>query len=349
MIHFTTGNILDSKADAIVNTVNCEGYMGKGIAYQFKLKYPENNKEYVKQCNSGNFSIGSILAFHESGKLILNFPTKDQWRRMSEYDFIHKGMKTFIGDLPSYGVKSVAFPPLGCGNGGLVWRKVKEILVEELTPFQDNYEFILYEPSANVGIIENKKNLPKLNASHLILMQLKLGLKKFNKTRLQKGAFFINIFSGEDYFKFNAHNYGPYNHTLEILGRDIKEYQEYYNYSTEQALEEAKRTLISKSVDEKLVRFSKPIEHAVKFLNEFSSDREVELISSILYIVHTNKIALPNRLPEEFKKWSEEKSSRFSEEDILNEVNLLREKGILKNSLMGVELNEPKLIYGERK
>ena len=65
MISCTTGNILDSSADAIVNTVNCEGYMGKGIAYQFKLKYPKNNLEYEKQCRVGNFNIGSILAFNE--------------------------------------------------------------------------------------------------------------------------------------------------------------------------------------------------------------------------------------------------------------------------------------------
>jgi O-acetyl-ADP-ribose deacetylase (regulator of RNase III) len=349
MIRFTTGNILDSEADAIVNTVNCEGYMGKGIAYQFKLKYPGNNEEYVKQCKIGDFSIGSILAFREAGKLILNFPTKDQWRQKSEYSYIHQGMETFLKDLPGLGVKSVAFPPLGCGNGRLEWGKVKEILLEKLTPYKDNYEFILYEPSTNVGRVKNDKSLPKLNVSHLILMQLKMGLKKFNKTRLQKGAFLINIFSGEEYFKFNAYNYGPYNHTLEILSRDIKEYQEYYNYSTEKSFEEAKKTLISKSVSEKLQNFQQPTQHAVNFLNEISTDRELELIVTILYIVHTKMSASLDLLPEEFEKWSEDKASRFSKEDILKEVNVLREKGILINSLMGVELNEPMVYYGNRK
>ena len=80
MISYTIGNILDSEADAIINTVNCEGYMGKGIAYQFKLKYSENNKEYEKLCKAGAFKIGDIFAFNESNKIILNFPTKDKWR-----------------------------------------------------------------------------------------------------------------------------------------------------------------------------------------------------------------------------------------------------------------------------
>jgi hypothetical protein len=69
---------------------NCEGFMGKGIAYQFKLRYPENNEEYVKKCNANQFNIGDILMFEEDGKIIMNFPTKDKWRKKSEYAFIEK-------------------------------------------------------------------------------------------------------------------------------------------------------------------------------------------------------------------------------------------------------------------
>lgn len=347
MISYTIGNILDSNADAIVNTVNCEGYMGKGIAYQFKLKYPENNKEYVKQCNNGEFKIGSILAFKESNKIILNFPTKDKWRNKSEYSFIKKGLDSFIKKLPELSVKSIAFPPLGCGNGGLEWSSVKNILIDALLPYQYNYDFILFEPSSFITSISNKKTLPKLNASHLILMQLKLGLNKFNKTRLQKGAFLINIFSGENYFKFTAYNFGPYNHAIDILSRDIKEYQDYYNFKTYQAFEAAKQTLISDSINEKLDKFNQPIFNAIKFLNEIDSDKEVELITTILYIIKNNRTLSVDLLPKEFEKWSDEKANKFSIKEIENELKFLKDKGLLINSLMGLELNDilPRIVY----
>ncbi|MCK4920551.1 MAG: macro domain-containing protein [Bacteroidales bacterium] len=321
--------------------------MGKGIAYQFKLKYPKNNLEYEKQCRVGNFNIGSILAFNESNKLILNFPTKDKWRKKSEYSYIKEGLNTLVQRLPNLSVRSIAFPPLGCGNGGLDWGRVKEILISELSPYKDEYDFILYEPSTNINRVKNIKKIPKLNASHLILMKLKIGLNKFNKTRLQKGAFLINIFSHEEYFKFNAYNYGPYNHSLDIISRDIREFQEYYNYTTEQAFEAAKKTLVSDSVNEKLKKFSLPVLNAVKFLNDIESDREVELITTILYIILTKRTASPDLLPNEFEKWSKDKANRFSTDEIKDELDFLRSKGLVINSLMGVELNNtlPNIVY----
>lgn len=339
MISYTTGNILESNAEAIVNTVNCEGYMGKGIAYQFKLKFPENNKEYVKQCKNGSFKIGYILEFKESDKLIINFPTKDKWRNKSEYSYIQEGLNNLIQKLPNLCVHSVAFPPLGCGNGGLEWEMVKDILIKSLEPYQDFYDFIIYEPSANINIIKNKKKVPKLNASHLILMQLKLGLNKLTKTRLQKSAFLLNIFSAEEYFKFNAYNYGPYNHTIDVLSCDIKEYQDYYNYTTEQAFESAKIILVSDSVNKKLQKFDKPIQNAVNFINEIATENEVELVATILYIIQKKHNLYPELIPIEFEKWSAYKARKFSHDQIIKEIDFLREKGLLVNSLMGLEIN----------
>lgn len=339
MIKFRTGNILKSDADAIVNTVNCEGYMGKGIAYQFKLEYPENNKAYIKECNSGRFKIGSILPFYEGGKLIINFPTKDKWRKKSEYSYIQDGLSTLIDLLPKLNIRSIAFPPLGCGNGGLEWVNVKDILLNELSPLDSQYDFILYEPSSNVGRIVNRKKAPKLTASHLLLMKLKLGLAKFNKTRLQKGAFLINIFSGENYFKFNAYNFGPYNHTIDILSRDIKEYQEYYNFTTQQAFDVATNTLVSASLLGKMKKYSTPTNNVIEFLNRVSTDRELELITTILFIINDKNINRVDLIPNEFKKWSLEKASKFSIREIELEIEYLKEVGILSNSLYGIEIN----------
>jgi O-acetyl-ADP-ribose deacetylase (regulator of RNase III) len=96
VIVYTTGNLLNSSADALVNTVNCEGYMGKGIAYQFKLQYPETNIDYVKACKRGTLRIGKLHYFTEKGKLIINFPTKDKWRANSKIEYIANGLDELL-------------------------------------------------------------------------------------------------------------------------------------------------------------------------------------------------------------------------------------------------------------
>lgn len=342
MIKLTTGNILESDADAIVNTVNCEGFMGKGIAYQFKLKYPENNNVYEKECRLGNFQIGDLLIVKEQGKIIINFPTKDRWRMKSEYNYIEAGLNTLVSKLNSLEVKSIALPPLGCGNGGLDWVKVKAIILEKLTPYEKDFNFLIYEPSSDIKTLKNKKRIPKLNTSHLMLMQLKMGLNKFNKTRLQKSAFMLNFFSGEDYFKFSAYNFGPYNHAIDILARDIKEFQEYYSLDTQSAYELAINTLVSEKTNLKLKKFTDPINSSISFLNSVKTDRQVELITTILFILQNNKITSINDLPSEFVKWSSEKADRFSTEEIFKEVENLLSLRLISDTLMGLQNNRNK-------
>ena len=141
MINFITGNLLESNAECLINTVNCEGYMGKGIAYQFKLKYPNNNRDYVKACKSGALKVGKLHYFKEDNKIIINFPTKDKWRQKSKIEYIIYGMDSLVNLLPILKVKSIAIPPLGCGNGGLEWNDVKSLIVTKLSEIKDEYDF----------------------------------------------------------------------------------------------------------------------------------------------------------------------------------------------------------------
>ena len=138
MFKFTVGDILESSTECLVNTVNCEGYMGKGIAYQFKLRFPENNKDYIKACRNTSLKIGTVHYFWEKGKLIINFPTKDKWRQKSKIDYIHQGLVELVKLVQSLNIKSIAIPPLGCGNGGLNWSEIKPIIIDYLTPISDS-------------------------------------------------------------------------------------------------------------------------------------------------------------------------------------------------------------------
>lgn len=335
MIEYTSGNILDSKTEAIVNTVNCEGFMGKGIAYQFKLKYPENNQEYTRLCRNNQFNIGDILMFKEDGKTIMNFPTKDKWRKKSEYSFIEKGLTTLKQLLIEHDINSVSIPPLGCGNGGLKWEKVRGIIENEFKDIGNEIQILIYEPLFdNKKTYKNKvKKAPSLSSSHLLLMKIKMNLNKFNKTRLQKAAFINNIISGQDYFKFKGQNFGPYAHSIDILSRDIKEYQNHFGISTKEAYEKGYETLISKKLNSKLENFSTSLTRTLTIVNSVSSDLELELLTTILFLIEKEPERSFEDLFVSIQEWNDHKKVSFDAEKIKNSLEKLMLLGLVKTNL----------------
>jgi O-acetyl-ADP-ribose deacetylase (regulator of RNase III) len=136
MIFFTQGNLVTSHLDAITNTVNCVGVMGKGLALQFKTHHPDNFQAYAKACSQGLVRPGKMFIF-STGKpaprFIVNFPTKRHWRDGSRLEDIASGLKALKEDIVELGVTSIGIPPLGCGCGGLDWAVVREMIEEELT------------------------------------------------------------------------------------------------------------------------------------------------------------------------------------------------------------------------
>jgi O-acetyl-ADP-ribose deacetylase (regulator of RNase III) len=131
MIQYVTGNLFTSPAQTLVNTVNTEGVMGKGIALTFKRLFPDMFREYHALCVEGKLSIGSLQIFRAPPKLIVNFPTKTTWRRPSKPEYIEAGLRTFVSKYDLMGVRSAAFPPLGCGNGELSFESDVQPLMEK--------------------------------------------------------------------------------------------------------------------------------------------------------------------------------------------------------------------------
>lgn len=149
MLTFTTGDILKSEAQAIVNTVNCVGVMGRGIALQFKAAYPANFKAYEAACRRQEVQPGRMFVF-ETGDLtnpqyIINFPTKRHWRGNSRIEDIDSGLRALVLELRTRGIRSVAIPPLGSGLGGLVWNEVKPRIVAALAEVPE-IAVAIYEP-----------------------------------------------------------------------------------------------------------------------------------------------------------------------------------------------------------
>jgi O-acetyl-ADP-ribose deacetylase (regulator of RNase III) len=336
MIHFRTGDIFESGADALVNTVNCEGYMGKGIAYQFKVRFPKNNNTYIDACKKGDFSIGKILVTREDGFVILNFPTKNKWRNKSTYSMIEKGLNDLVEKIPELDVNSIAIPPLGCGNGGLDWVKVKKLIIDAISPFEESIDFFIYSPS---NVINKKivKKAPKLNSSHLVLMKIKTQLDDFGKLRLQKAAYFLNYFLKEEYFKFSENIYGPFANSINILSRDIKEFQYFYQVTTEEAFDISFNNQVSNRTIKLLNKVEPIVKMTTKILNKIEKDRDLELHSTILFLIEKYYPVSIQDLELHLANWSERKAKLFSKESINESVQFLLKEGLILKTLTGLE------------
>lgn len=137
MIKYYKGTVFNSGAEVLVNTVNCFGVMGSGIALEFKLRYPQMFYIYEEMCNKNEFKVGRPMIFKDSEISILNFPTKNHWRYPSKLEWIEEGLKYFICNYKRLGIKSIAFPKLGTNNGGLNWKEVKVIMERYLSTLDD--------------------------------------------------------------------------------------------------------------------------------------------------------------------------------------------------------------------
>ena len=125
-------NIFDSQCQTIVNTVNCVGVMGKGLALEMKKRYPNMFDKYKDYCDKGLIDIGKLWLYkHSDDKWILNFPTKKHWKNGSEYEYIEEGMKKFVETYKEKGITTIAFPMLGCNNGGLE----KDVVIQIMTKY----------------------------------------------------------------------------------------------------------------------------------------------------------------------------------------------------------------------
>src|SRR5213594_803260 len=151
MLTYRQGNLLEADVDAVVNTVNTVGVMGKGIALMFKERYPENYRAYEAACKAGQVQTGRMFVT-ATGELsgprwVINFPTKKHWRHPSRFEWIEEGLEDLRRVVREKGIRSLALPPLGCGNGGLEWSDVRR-LIENAVAAMPDVDVIAFEPTA---------------------------------------------------------------------------------------------------------------------------------------------------------------------------------------------------------
>jgi O-acetyl-ADP-ribose deacetylase (regulator of RNase III) len=223
-IIITPGDLLkQDDVDAIVNTVNCVGVMGKGIALQFKNKWPDNYSAYKAACDAKQVRPGKMHVFdagaYAQPHYIINFPTKDHWRGKSQLAFIGDGLVDLIAQVRRLGIRSIAVPPLGCGNGGLDWRDVRP-LIEQAFEDLPEVEVRLFEPgdAPSAKAMEVRTERPGMTAGRAAMLkaielyrELDYGLSKIE---VQKLGYFLQVAGQPLQLKFERHMYGPYSDQL---------------------------------------------------------------------------------------------------------------------------------------
>lgn len=230
MITYTTGNLLEAPADALVNTVNTVGVMGKGIALMFKERFPQNMDAYAKACKVGAVRTGQMFITEPQElvgpRWIINFPTKQHWKANSKMEWIEDGLIELRRFLLENNVKSIAIPPLGAGNGGLNWEDVKPKIEAALSDLNE-IDILIYEPSIKYQNVTKSTGVKKLTPARAMISELirrywVLGMD-CSLLEIQKLAWFLqrlidsNELQNGLKLNFEAKNYGPYAHNLNHL------------------------------------------------------------------------------------------------------------------------------------
>lgn len=327
MIHYKTGNLFDSEAEALVNTVNTVGVMGKGIALQFKNMFPNNFKLYSHACKNKEVKIGRLFVTEEEAllagkKIIINFPTKTNWRLPSEYQYIETGLTELVKVLKEKNIKSIAIPPLGSGNGGLDWNKVKHILEKHLADI--DCDIHVYEPSADIQEALKKERV-KLTPARAMLLSVLYELVRngefVSEFSSEKIAYFLQRFGAKDTFKleFQPNFYGPYSgkvkHVLYFLNGS---YIMGYSSKDKKPFEELGLILDAEiEVNEFLDKpqnaaHKSTVEKTKSFLTGFYSPFALELLSTIDFIIAKKNANTQEAVTKELENWSDRKKTLFT-------------------------------------
>ena len=320
---FTIGDMFSGEMKTLVNTVNCVGVMGKGIALEFKKRYPEMYSEYVSMCRSGDIKPGTPYYYEDIlGRSVLNFPTKDHWRSPSKLSYIIDGLKWFRDNYERVGITSIAFPPLGCGNGGLTWNVVGPIMYSYLhdlpidivvyapygtSPEQLSIEYLKNNVIASPEEVIGSKNFRFNRYWYLILYVIqRLNNDKYalrvGRTIRQKICFMLTRSGFPTGFHFVRNDFGPYakevNEAITVLSNA--------NLLTEVQLGKMIETRVSEKFRLKQDEFSedemKLVERIIDLLSRIKSTDQAEMMSTVIFAF--DEIAKGGNIPTEEEIYS---------------------------------------------
>lgn len=341
---YITGNMLEAETEALVNTVNTVGVMGKGIALQFKERFPMNFKIYKAACKKGEMLVGKMLVVKENTlngeKLIINFPTKTEWFKKSEYSYIEDGLKDLANVIEKYKIKSIAIPPLGCGNGGLKWEKVKPMMEKYLGQLP-NVSIQIYEPNEAVKEVLQKEEIKKevgLTAARAMLLYALFNYEKLGEVATifsaNKLAYFLQT-SGEPMrLQFVPYKYGPYAQAIEKVlyamnGKYLTGIEQMKARAFEPLqLNYEKYDEVKQYVNTNLTSDQKQrLESVFRIIDGFETTLSLEILSSAHFLITENPNLTEDQLFNKIQDWNERKKNLVTKEYINIALEHLRDYG----------------------
>lgn len=340
MIKFKQGNIFDSEAKILVNPVNTDGVMGKGLAYQFKKNFPKNFENYYEKCKNKELDVGNKMIYtFEKEKIIVNFPTKKKWRENSKIEYIIVGLKMLKELMIEEDIKSIAIPPLGAGNGKLNWDLVKEKICEFANSFNENdYQITIYEPTLSEV---------HLNKSHLYLTILLLKINEDKKLKetitdliFQKLVYMYDYYSNRDYFKYQKYEKGPFSKFLNIAYQELKNYSRTSKESLKDIEYQLKKQNISKDLENEehftnqVINFYKTLQKYYSTQNKNLIEEKIELLSTLIFILKTKKSLTLEELYKSLITWNKRKE-KYSFSDVEKAIEFLIKERIVFNDIFG--------------
>lgn len=332
MITYVDMSLFDTCADCLVNTVNCEGFMSKGIAYQFKQRYPGNNEAYKIACDRGTMRIGTVLCYKENGVTIINFPTKDRWRRPSTMAYVEKGLDAMIRELPRLNVHTVAIPPLGCGNGGLAWTEVRGLIEKKLQSL-DQFHFIICQPGN--GIVHTALENQNPTAKSLVLLRIQERLKRFDMTRVLCSCAFVNYYCKRYVFTFSRWDKGPESSSIKEEAKRLKTYKAAHNFTSQEAYQAIYIRVCSKRTDSIIKNTEKAVEKAVSFVNRIDDDSVLIAAAALLQILSKGTKESPVAYSPEHRSALIDMIGDITEDNEHKAIDYLAAAGIIKMDLCG--------------
>lgn len=347
MIAYKTGNILTEDAEALVNTVNCIGIMGRGIALQFKKAFPENYRSYAAACKRNEVQPGRMLV-SETGQLtnpryIINFPTKRHWRGKSRMEDIDAGLVALAEEIRSRNIRSIAIPPLGSGLGGLDWSEVRPRIEAALRKLSD-LKVVIFEPGGAQADarVNRSTDVPRMTAGRAALVGLMhryLGglLDPFvTLLEVHKLMYFMQAADEPLRLNFTKGPYGPYAENLRhvlnaIEGHLVSGYADGGDAPDKQlklvpgALEDARAFLENKAGTQ--AHFEKVCD----LVEGFESPFGLELLSTVHWIVSREQVQSVDDVVRRTYAWSKRKK-QFSRRQLELAIDVLSRKGWVDNS-----------------
>ena len=346
MIEYKTGDIITEDAEALVNSVNCVGIMGRGIALQFKNAFPENFKSYALACKRNEVQPGRMFIF-ETGQLtnpryIINFPTKRHWKGKSRIEDIETGLVALAEAIRSKNIRSIAIPPLGSGLGGLNWSEIRPRIQAALSQFS-NLHVIIFEPGGKAADTRANfsSDVPSMTTGRAALVVLihhyLSGLLDPFITLLEvhKLMYFMQQAGEPLRLNYTKGHYGPYAENLRHVLKAIEGHL-ISGYANGGDMPDKELQIVPGALDD-AVAFLKNeaetqarLERVSKLVEGFESPFGLELLSTVHWIASKEKARTLDDMVKRIYAWSDTKK-QFSRRQIEIAVAVLSQKGWIEN------------------